>query len=65
MPKKKPDKVDLNALFPYTHYTTRLEIPAENRICWFKDSYDAEKYIKRYKLDKRKIIVNEKPTKSN
>jgi hypothetical protein len=59
--KKKTDKVDLNAMFPYEIYTIRLEIPSENRVCWFKDNIDATKYINRYKLDKRKIKLHEKP----
>lgn len=61
MRKKKQDKVDLKALFPYETYTTRLEIPAENKICWFKDSIDADKYIDRYKLNRKKITITEKP----
>lgn len=61
MPKKKPDKVDLNAMFPYEKYTTRVEIPTEHKVCWFKDKVDADKYINRYKLDKRKIVIYEKP----
>jgi len=54
---KKPD---LNSLFPYETYTTRLEIPAENRICWFKDMTDLDKYIQRYKLNRKKVIITEK-----
>lgn len=61
MRKKKDNKVDLKAQFPYELYTTRLEIPAENKICWFKDVIDANKYIERYKLNKKKIVITEKP----
>ena len=63
MPKKKPEtsnKVDLNALYPYEHHNTRLEIPEENRVCWFKDSIDADKYIKQHNLNKKKVILTER-----
>jgi hypothetical protein len=53
-----------NELFPYSSFDVRLEIKDENRICWFKDSYDLKKYLNRYKLDKRKIKIlhrNEEP----
>lgn len=46
------------ALFPYESFGVRLEIKEENRLCWFKDDYDLQKYLTRYKLDKRKIKVD-------
>lgn len=60
MPKKKPEKVDLNALYPYEHHNTRLEVPEENKICWFKDMIDAEKYINKNNLNKKKVILTER-----
>ena len=54
-------------LFPFETFGVRLEIKEENRLCWFKDDYDLQKYLTRYKLDKRKIKVdyrNGEPAKS-
>jgi len=45
-------------MFPYLSMSVRLEIKEENRLCWFKDDYDLQKYLTRYKLDKRKIKVD-------
>ena len=45
-------------LFPFETFGVRLEIKEENRLCWFKDDYDLQKYLTRYKLDKRKIKVD-------
>ena len=45
-------------LFPYESFGVRLELKDENRLCWFKDDYDLQKYLTRYKLDKRKIKVD-------
>jgi len=45
-------------LFPFESFSVRLEIKEENRLCWFKDDYDLQKYLTRYKLDKRKIKVD-------
>jgi hypothetical protein len=53
------------SLFPYSTFPIRLEQTDEHRICWFKDTVDLEKYLKRYKIDTKKIIVsnaNEQPT---
>jgi hypothetical protein len=47
-------------LFPYSSFGVRLEIKDENRLYWFKDDYDLQKYLTRYKLDKRKIKVDYK-----
>ena len=44
-------------LFPYPSMPVRLEVPQENRICWFRDDYDLQKHLTRYKLDKRKIKI--------
>ena len=51
------------SLFPYENFGVRLEIKAENRIAWFKDDYDLQKYLVRSKLDKRtlKIDYRDKP----
>ena len=60
-------KETLSELFPYSSFGVRLEIKDENRLCWFKDDYDLQKYLTRYKLDKRKIKVDYRdgePTKS-
>ena len=45
-------------LFPYENFPVRLEQKSENRICWFKDDYDLQKHLIRYKLDKRTIKVD-------
>ena len=45
-------------LFPYETFGVRLEIKNENRLCWFKDDYDLQKYLTRYKIDKRTIKVD-------
>jgi len=44
-------------LFPYLSMSVRLEVPEENRVCWFRDDYDLQKHLNRYKLDKRKIKI--------
>ena len=55
------------SLFPYENFGVRLEIKAENRIAWFKDYYDLQKYLVRSKLDKRtlKIDYRDEPPKSS
>ena len=55
------------SLFPYENFGVRLEIKAENRIAWFKDDYDLQKYLVRSKLDKRtlKIDYRDEPPKSS
>jgi hypothetical protein len=45
-------------LFPFESFSVRLELKEENRLCWFKDDYDLQKYLMRYKLDKRKTKVD-------
>jgi len=45
-------------LFPYESFGVRLEHINEKRICWFKDDYDLQKYLERYKLDKRTIKID-------
>ncbi len=52
------------SLFPYDSFPVRLEQKNENRVCWFKDDYDLQKHLNRYKLDKRtiKIDYRDKPT---
>jgi hypothetical protein len=54
----KVSKETIEELFPYSSFGVRLEIKDENRLCWFKDDYDLQKYLTRYKLDKRKIKVD-------
>lgn len=51
------------SLFPYESFGVRLEIKAENRIAWFRDDYDLQKYLIRCKLDERtlKIDYRDKP----
>ena len=46
------------SLFPYENFGVRLEIKAENRIAWFKDDYDLQKYLIRSKLDKRTLKID-------
>jgi len=46
------------SLFPYENFPVRLEQKAENRICWFKDDYDLQKHLTRYKLDKRTLKID-------
>jgi hypothetical protein len=53
------------SLFPYSTFPVRLEIPQENRIAWFADDYELQKYLSRVKLKPKDIKVlykNEKPT---
>lgn len=50
------EKVD--ELFPYPSFPVRLHQKEENKIAWFKDDYDLQKYLERYKLDKRTIKIN-------
>lgn len=53
------------SLFPYDGFPVRLEIETENRIAWFKDSVDLQKYLNRYKLDNKTIKIHyrdEQPT---
>ena len=45
-------------LFPYENFGVRLEIKAENRIAWFKDDYDLQKYLERYKLDSKTLKID-------
>jgi len=53
-------------LFPYESFGVRLEHIDEKRICWFKDDYELQKYLERYKLDKKTIKIDyrdKQPTK--
>jgi hypothetical protein len=45
-------------LFPYESFGVRLEHINEKRICWFKDDYELQKYLERYKLDKKTIKLD-------
>ena len=63
--KTSQDNVEL---FPYESFGVRLEHINEKRICWFKDDYELQKYLERYKLDKRTIKIDYrdgKPPKSS
>ena len=53
--KTSQDNVEL---FPYESFGVRLEHINEKRICWFKDDYDLQKYLERYRLDKRTIKID-------
>jgi hypothetical protein len=53
--KTSQDNVEL---FPYESFGVRLEHINEKRICWFKDDYELQKYLERYKLDKRTIKID-------
>jgi len=44
--------------FPYESFGVRLEHKDEKKICWFKDDYELQKYLERYKLDKRTIKID-------
>ena len=46
------------SLFPYENFPVRLHQKEENRVCWFKDEIDLQKYLNRYKLDKRTIKID-------
>ena len=57
-------------LFPYENFPVRLELKSENRVCWFKDDYDLQKYLVRSKLDKRTLKIDYRdeppvPSKTN
>jgi hypothetical protein len=45
-------------LFPYESFGVRLEHINEKRICWFKDDYELQKYLERYRMDKRTIKID-------
>ena len=53
--KTSQDNVEL---FPYESFGVRLEHLNEKRICWFKDDYELQKYLERYKLDKKTIKLD-------
>ena len=53
--KTSQDNVEL---FPYESFGVRLDHKDEKKICWFKDDYDLQKYLERYKLDKRTIKID-------
>ena len=55
------------SLFPYQSFPVRLEIPQENRIAWFSDDYNLQKYLSRVKLKPKDIKVlyrDERPDKT-
>ena len=48
------------SLFPYQNFPYRLQFgeKKEVTVCWFECSQHLDKYIERYKLDKRTIKVD-------
>jgi hypothetical protein len=55
------------SLFPYETFPVRLEISQENRIAWFSDDYNLQKYLSRVKLKPKDIKVlyrDERPDKA-
>lgn len=46
------------SLFPYDNFPVRLHQKDENKVCWFKDEIDLQKYLNRYKLDKKTIKID-------
>jgi hypothetical protein len=46
------------SLFPFESFGVRLEHKDEKKVCWFKDDYDLQKYLERYKLDKKTIKID-------
>lgn len=57
-------------MFPYEKFSIRLEFGEKKEItvCWFECQEHLDKYLERYKLDKRTIKVNYRdgePVKSN
>ena len=48
------------SLFPYETFPIRLQFgeKKELTICWFRDTVDLQKYLDRYKLDKRKVKID-------
>jgi hypothetical protein len=57
-------------LFPYEKFGFRLEFGEKKNptICWFECQEHLDKYLERYKLDKRTIKIDyrdEKPTEPN
>ena len=56
-------------LFPYEKFGIRLQFGEKKdvTICWFECSEHLDKYLERYKLDKRKVKIDYRdgePTKS-
>jgi len=46
-------------LFPYSTFPWRLEDRKENKVCHFQCYEHAEKYIRRYQLDKKEYKLQE------
>jgi len=62
MPVKK--KQEPKNLFPHSEFPFRLEYMDGNDkiICWFSSKHYLDKHIKRYKLNKKKIKIDERET---
>ena len=59
-----------NSLFPYDKFGFRLEFGEKKNttVCWFECQEHLDKYLERYKLDKRTTKIDyrdEKPPKSS
>lgn len=66
--KTSQDVMIDSSLFPYQNFPYRLQFGQKKdiTICWFECEEHLDKYLKRYKLDKRTITINcrdEKPVK--
>lgn len=46
------------SLFPYDNFPVRLQQKDENKVCWFKDEIDLQKYLNRYKLNEKTIKID-------
>ena len=58
------------SLFPYSNFPIRLQFGDKKdfTIAWFECTEHLDKYLERYKLDKRKVKIDYRdgePTKSN
>lgn len=63
MPKKKETK----NLFPHTQFPFRLEYMdgTDKVICWFTSRVYLDKHLKRYKINKNKVKIDERDTPDN
>jgi len=62
--------MNINELFPYETFPIRLEFGEKKNItiCYFQCQEHIDKYLERYKLDKKTIKIDyrdEQPTKSS
>ena len=56
-------------LFPYDQFPVRLQLGEKKNttICWFECEEHLQKYLKRHKIDKRKVKIdyNEEKTQNS